>query len=85
MLKRIERLEQFHNRITSCRVTVEMPNKFGKKMPGSTRFMSTSPIRAARSIPPAIAREITPTRTFIWRSGTVSMPPSGNWRTRPAR
>lgn len=29
ILKRIERLEQFHNRLTSCRVTVEMPNKFG--------------------------------------------------------
>lgn len=29
--KRIERLEQFHSRITSCRVTVELPHKHGRK------------------------------------------------------
>lgn len=29
--KRIEQLEQFHDRITSCRVTVELPHRHGRK------------------------------------------------------
>ncbi|MXN64348.1 HPF/RaiA family ribosome-associated protein [Stappia sp. GBMRC 2046] len=29
--KRIDRLDQIHNRITSCRVTIELPHRHGRK------------------------------------------------------